>query len=508
MVGNLTIGSKDSCDIVLKGTGVSDVHCRCSRKLADGEDETLGEVTIEPIESSQIYVEGVLITDERVLQQGDLITLGDSIFLRFNFPARAALLKNNAMDNSSKKSISNNYEVLKKTLNTSSVNFTEFSNNTDKTLNNNVKITDKMKSLKLKANDSYPNKISNLQVFPILSPSKSIENCQANGNIDNANLDEMQQLEDVLKIFVEYNNNNNNNTSSTNNQSSRNNISVQTSSSEKINVTHQNRIKTNGSLPKNFHTAKDNAYDYFDNDSTTATDIEMYKKPQSPRTRIKTFVSSPTSDSSTIPPIDNDKSYEQHMNGIAVDKQAMSSNEKDYEKLIKSFEEKFRMDIYNIQHCESQTDVPCDTVHLTDLNSAKNDILAKIRELKILISDIYTIESETFLESDVEKSLVLAEMSNESSSLTILNEKLQTIKAKMKQLEVERMKRQKQQEIQQIQLKNIIRDKEAEIKMLEDQKEVSVHSENRLDELHKSLESDIKSYEDLEFHYLEEETEW
>lgn len=144
----------------------------------------------------------------------------------------------------------------------------------------------------------------------------------------------------------------------------------------------------------------------------------------------------------------------------------------------------------------------------SNLSREKNEILAKIRELKILISESERQESETFLESDVEKNLVLAEMTDEASSLTSLNDKLSTIKAKMKQLEIERAKRQKQQEIQQIKLKNVIRDKEAEIKMIKEQREISVESEYRLDELQKSLEMDRKTYEDLEFHCLEEETEW
>lgn len=295
-------------------------------------------------------------------------------------------------------------------------------------------------------------------------------------------------------------------------------------SSDKINVgttaltpTHQNRIKTNGSLPKNFHTKEHsyNSFDFFDASQST-DDIENYKKPQSPRTRIKTFVSSPTSTSSknslSSPPLSdsNDKNFEGSVGG--VDEKKMSKQyEKDYEELIKSFEDKFRRDIYNIQNCESHIDSSCDSSASTarsNLSREKNEILAKIRELKILISESERQESETFLESDVEKNLVVAEMTDEKANLSMLNEKLASIKAKMKQLEVERLKRQKQQEIQQIKLKNVIRDKEAEIKMIKDQREISVESEYRLDELQKSLESDIKTYEDLEFHYLEEETEW
>lgn len=98
--------------------------------------------------------------------------------------------------------------------------------------------------------------------------------------------------------------------------------------------------------------------------------------------------------------------------------------------------------------------------------------MAKIRELKILISDIQLQESETYLESDVEKSLVLAEMSNEKSNLETLNEKLSALKTQMKHLEIQRIRKQKQQEIQQIKLRNMIKDTEAEIKMLREQKEI------------------------------------
>lgn len=328
--------------------------------------------------------------------------------------------------------------------------------------------------------------------------------------------DKTKKFTHLLFFFLSLSNTDNNS-----NQSSKNNLQT---SSDKINTgttaalspTHQNRIKTNGSLPKNFHTKEHgyNSFDFFDAASQSTDDIENYKKPQSPRTRIKTFVSSPTNTSSKNSLSSNDKSFEGV--GGGADKK-MSANvsaqyEKDYEELIKSFEDKFRRDIYNIQNCESHIDSSCDssasTAARSNLSREKNEILAKIRELKILISESERQESETFLESDVEKNLVVAEMTDEKANLSMLNEKLASIKAKMKQLEVERLKRQKQQEIQQIKLKNVIRDKEAEIKMIKEQRDITVESEYRLDELQKSLETDIKTYEDLEFHYLEEETEW
>lgn len=166
-----------------------------------------------------------------------------------------------------------------------------------------------------------------------------------------------------LSVFIyptDYNKNDSNQSSKNNLQTSTDKINASASSSSS--TTHQNRIKTNGSLPKNFHT-KEHSYNSFDfYDATQSTeDIENYKKPQSPRTRIKTFVSSPTSNSSknSLSPPDNSNGVDKSFEGGCDDKKTAKSNgggglqyEKDYEKLIKSFEDKFRRDIFNIQNCE------------------------------------------------------------------------------------------------------------------------------------------------------------
>lgn len=480
ILGNITIGSGESCDIVIKGAGVQDVHCSVTRKLSINNN--LGDVILRPIGCAKILVEGTTIRDECFLQQGSMITIGENSYLRFNFPRKAAMLRTNAIDKKDKYD-----EVLKKSLNTSFVNFAEY--NSEKSLNNNDKVTEKMKNLKLQTNDSYP-KVTNMQAYPF--STNSLEATPKKSG----NLDEMQQLEQVLKMFVDYNNDN---------YTGESNKSLTQLSSDKINVSHQNRIKTNGSLPKNFHTKEHgHNFEFYDSDSKSTDDIEVYKKPQSPRTRIKTFVSSPITTKTCLSPTDNnDKSYADNRNG------SIESYEKDYEQLIKSFEEKFRLDIFNIQNCEKTSDsASAEFLDSTSLNSEKNEILSKIRELKILISDIHLQESETYLESDVEKSLVLAEMSNEATNLSYLNDKLSELKTQMKHLEIQRIRKQKQQEIYQIKLKNSIKDMEAEIKMLRDQKNISADSELRLSELLKKLEVDRKTYEDLEFHYLEEETDW
>ena len=160
-------------------------------------------------------------------------------------------------------------------------------------------------------------------------------------------------------------------------QTSSDKINVVTSSATTTTTTHQNRIKTNGSLPKNFHTKEHgyNSFDFFDATQST-DDIENYKKPQSPRTRIKTFVSSPTSNSSKnslSSPLSDDNSLDKSHEGVSVvvaadkTKNGESQYEKDYEKLIKSFEDKFRRDIFNIQNFEdnfsSTKNSHCDVLH-------------------------------------------------------------------------------------------------------------------------------------------------
>lgn len=484
ILGNITIGSSESCDIVIKGPGVQEVHCSVTRKLSVDEND-LGDVILSPFGSANILVEGSTIHDECYLQQGSMITIGENSYLRFNFPRRAAQLKTNAMDKNNAKEKYD--EVLRKSLNTNFVNFAEY--NSEKSLNNNDKVSEKMKNLKLQTNESYP-KVTNMQAYPF--SSNSIDTSpKKTGNVD-----EMQQLEQVLKMFVDYNNDN---------YTSDSNRSLARLSSDKVNVSHQNRIKTNGSLPKNFHTKEHgHSFEFYDSNAElkSTDDIQIYKKPQSPRTRIKTFVSSPTKN--CLSPTDNnDKSYADNRNT------SVESYEKDYEKLIKSFEEKFRMDIYNIQNCEKASDsASAENLDSSYLNGEKSEVLTKIRELKILISEIQLQESETYLDSDVEKSLLLGEMSNEKTNLLKLNSKLSELKTQMKHLEIQRIKKQKQQEIQQIKLKNAIKDIQAEIKMLGGQKDISPSAEQKLIELQNKLEHDRKTHEDLEFHYLEEETDW
>lgn len=485
------------------------------------QQDHLDDIVLHRIGNGRILVEGVDVDDECILQQGSMITIGESNCLRFNFPRKAELLKSNSCNINPAASSSSSAtvmdastekydEVLRKTLNTSYVNFAEYKS--EKTLNNNDNVSEKMKNLKLKTNgnDSYPTR-ANMQVYPFASNSLlaspqplSLDSSSSASAKTLENVEEMQQLEQVLKMFVDYNNDNRG-------ASNRSLTATSPTASSTTSTTsiHQNRIKTNGSLPKNFHTRDHaNNFDFSDSElrSMTADDIEMYKKPQSPRTRIRTFVTSPTSKTAgCLSPTDNnDKSYDD--NYKSKNSSIAESYEKDYEKLIKSFEEKFRMDIHSIQHNNGEQSSRASSEYLNA--QSKADVLSKIRELKVLISDIQTQESESHLESDVEKSLVLAEMSTEKSNLEKLNEKLSALKKQMKQLEIERIRKQKQQEIKQIKMKNSIKDIEAEIKMTREHKKLPDDAQKQLDELEERLEVDKKVYEDFEFHFLEDEAEW
>jgi predicted nucleic acid-binding Zn-ribbon protein len=120
-----------------------------------------------------------------------------------------------------------------------------------------------------------------------------------------------------------------------------------------------------------------------------------------------------------------------------------------------------------------------------------------------------------FHEFDMEKSLVTAEMTTESKKLLELEAKLTDLRRQMKKMELQRMSNQTSQEVQQIKLKNSMAVKQNEIDSIERQiwewkkenKDVS-ELEDKLNSTTDALENEQKSFEDLEFHFLEEEAEW
>lgn len=486
-----------------------------------------------------------------------MLTIGDSNCLRFNNPTKAELLKKTAEMNGlvGKKTIIdvNENDRFLKNFETNSKNFAE--NNVPKILNNSG--DKKMHNLKLKTNEFYP-KVGNLKIYPISPGNGPENNNHLNYNESHSNSlksnrdDEFKKLEEILQVCLEYDNSNNagGSTSNISNGSSSNNGTMERNKTSP--TPHQNRIKTNGSLPKNFHT-KDSNY-FFNNlyenvgdlsagdkksDSDGSCDrIDIPKKsyysPQSPRTRIKTFIPSPQQ--SRTSPVPIGKSEEPTKDSV----------KNDYEMLIKTFEDKFRMEIENLQKYSennefsnvpeknrpengvsgnsfkvngefSKTDDEKEDVEeaLNELKKTKVNILGKIRDLKIEISDLQRQENEMFHEFDMEKSLVAAEMTTEAEKLQELENKLFDLKANMKRMEIQRISNQTSQEVQQIKLKNGIEVKQNQIDELEKRIFDKRRNDEDVSELEETLnatvdalENDKKSFEDLEFHYLEEEAEW
>ena len=506
----------------MNGPAVFEHHCSITRN----EDD----VIISPCSNARILIDGVKITNDFYLQQGSMLTIGDSN-LRFNHPIKAEQLKKTAM-NSFNPTNEENEEIFCKKYKTNSINFTE--NNVPKNLNNSVdNISRKMQNLKLKTNESYPRVGSlPLKIYPIL------------GTVDQnapkllTPADEMKELDEVLQMFTEYNNNNNINNSSSKKATISSNGSGIIDRS-KTSPLLQNRIKTNGSLPKNFHT-KDGNY-FFNNfqdlgetankhkasyGSIDALDTPK-KSPHSPRTKIKTYIISPSKINTPIQDTND------------VKNRIHDSNKSEYDTLIKTFEDKFRMDIFDIQNCENQSlnevqrnvDSPM-YLHqykeklqndeseykasiINGIKIDKNEILINVRSLKMEISNLQRQESEIYHELDMEKSLVSAEMKTEEEKLSEFLGKLNQLRAQMNKMEFDRTENQSQQEAQQILIKSNIERKQNEVDNLRSKIKNDIQNLTVLKELEIQLESaiellenDKKIFEDMEFQYLEEETEW
>lgn len=525
---------------------------------------------------ARVLVDGVTVTDEFHLQQGSMLTLGESNFLRFNNPTKAEMLKKTALDAIDHGEYSEmingkngNEEKFTKSFEISSLNFTE--NSLSNKNMNNQEVTKKMQNLKLKTNDFYP-KVGNLKIYPI-SPQATGGNLNSFNNFNNSNSsnillnnsthshqdpekarknsaeEEMRSLEEILQTCLDYEQKNSlpsgYSVVSAANGGSNSNVSSNGSANGTMerNKTspqpYQNRIKTNGSLPKNFH-IKDNNY-FFNNlsdtspvgngqngqythnfhnysglsnnsepssaeskDSNLNDEPKKYHSPQSPRTRIKTFISPPSHAKITPPPVParpviqqqpiNSNNYA-NKNGMNGTNGMTESIKNDYEMLIKTFEDKFRAEIFSLQNYGENGDFPPQTPTkdkrheimpeferfngdysktddetdevlektVSDLKNEKFETLDKIRELKLEISDLQRQENEIFQESDMEKSLVTAEMSDEAKNLLELEEKLLELKQKMKRMEMQRKMNQATQEVQHNKLKGSIESKQKEI---------------------------------------------
>lgn len=112
---------------------------------------------------------------------------------------------------------------------------------------------------------------------------------------------------------------------------------------------------------------------------------------------------------------------------------------------------------------------------------------------------------------DMEKALVSGELATEKESLYQMEAELSMVQQKISRLEAQRRANRVMQETQQKKLQQTIEIKENELSGLEklyEENPADKSLREQLDDTIGSMENDKKMFEDLEFQYLEEETDW
>ncbi|XP_059608828.1 pleckstrin homology-like domain family B member 1 [Phlebotomus argentipes] len=571
-IGDLTIGSSPSCGVILNGSGVLPVHCTLYRNEE-------GDVLLVPEPEGRTLVDGNRVSEEVNLTQGAMLTIGKSNYLRFNNPAEAELIRStigsnerismpqidfrHSQDDSSgrEKDVksapeSHDEDIAEKltkieyaniknfhcpkvftadsvTVNTPAKDvlgpkYKNFTKNLNNSLNNSLNnlvnspssssiyenaggasgnILTTFNNLKVTPNpttyDRYP-KSFGLQVFPmngvnaqINSDSSEMHQRAQKERLREQEMSKVEQerLEEILQLCAEY---------------ERQNQSMQSS------PIVQNRIKTNGSLPREkkspfgegqqqqiFFPPDDKSRgrklnsgyeNVVLNPNTKRAEIspeEPVKKPtyipQSPRTKIRTTVSP---------------------------KSRVESCEKrtEYEILLQSFEERQKAEANKCQDLKfAASNQKWDDKLIGRVKSERNDVLMRVRELKTQIADLQRQEDEVLRELDMEKALVNAELSSEFVTLNEMRTELTALQGKIHRLEAQRNANRVMQETQQAKLRQKIEMLQDQVAGLEKLMAESGEDKELREELAKALESlenDRKVFEDLEFQYLEEETDW
>uniref|UniRef100_A0A6B2EE01 Putative kinesin-like protein n=1 Tax=Phlebotomus kandelakii TaxID=1109342 RepID=A0A6B2EE01_9DIPT len=560
-IGDLTIGSSPSCGVILNGSGVLPVHCTLYR------DEE-GNVLLVPEPEGRTLVDGNRVSEEVNLTQGAMLTIGKSNYLRFNNPAEAELIRStigsnerismpqidfrHSQEDTSEKSKNLNnspeshenvaekltkveYSNIKNfhcpkvftadsvTVNTPAKDvlgpkYKNFTKNLNNSLNNSLNnlvsspssssiyenasggasgsILTTFNNLKVtpSAYDRYP-KPFGLQVYPmngvnaqINSDSSEMHQRAQKERLREQEMSkaEQERLEEILQLCAEY---------------ERQNQSVQSS------PIVQNRIKTNGSLPREkkspfgeispqqiffppddksrgrkLHSGYENVVLNPNTKRAEITDEAAGKKyiPQSPRTKIRTTVSP---------------------------KGRMEEKRTEYEILLQSFEERQRAEANKSEDLRfPASNQKWDDKLIGRVKSERNDVLMRVRELKTQIADLQRQEDEVLRELDMEKALVNAELNTEFVTLNEMRTELTALQAKIHRLEAQRNANRVMQETQQAKLRQRIEVLQEKVARLEKTNERELREE--LERTLESLENDRKVFEDLEFQYLEEETDW
>ncbi|KAM7359919.1 uncharacterized protein ACRADG_002219 isoform 2-T4 [Cochliomyia hominivorax] len=437
------------------------------------------------------------------------------------------------------------------------------------------------------AYDRYP-KLGNMQIFPMTtvnnemntqSSSKLTMNSQYQNNDNkehngNITLDEKEHLDDMLKICSEYTDRQNQNSSNCGSMSS--------------SPIVQNRIKTNGSLPRDkkspfqydfssgslmqqsfegsFNNLSLNNSDANASGTSYSTGYENVRivqqnrveingqllhspksgyenvvigkyVPQSPRNKIRTNCMSPKKDQSFGTIFSPQKAEPQSLNCTKINKQ------QEYDDLLKTFGEKLQQEMKNIEECSRyQPPKPAiySTASTTQQRSNKN-----INNLKLNLKQPSSLQNSpkpnkkpapaprTLLKSSnngtggslphlaatnqpinvaSEKEM---ERKTELDSLVLSKQELENIldmlQDKIHRLEAQRNATRVMEENQQAKLKQSIEMKMDQVKKLKDMLKQKPNNEclkEELKNISESLDNDRKQFEDLEFQYLEEESEW
>ncbi|XP_075155300.1 uncharacterized protein LOC142228694 [Haematobia irritans] len=391
-VGDTTIGSSLQSNISLSGSGVKPYHCTIYRSEEN-------QVTLVPERDARILIDGILIGQEIDLKQGAMITLGDSYYLRYNNPQEALRMRTamgsswDDFENDEAAVLDNFYEtnINPKVRSQEEAIYSEKGNYDSKPLDIdswqcpkvftadlvtvNMPAKDVLgqkyasfaknlaenhrndKNVITKNNDglyaNIPQFSSNTdsefltKVSNTHTPQKSVEIGKPKS--ETPAFDSKDYLEDMLRLCTEY--------------TDRQDRSGGSSSSSPI---VQNRIKTNGSLPREkkspFHqefnvgsensspNCKSSGYENVrtfyqprseceNATNTTSSGYENVKFiPQSPRTKIRTNCLSPKKDSHL-------SNYPNTKRSVG-DPKAKTTN---YEDLMKTFEEKFQKEIQAIE---------------------------------------------------------------------------------------------------------------------------------------------------------------
>ncbi|KAI5704056.1 hypothetical protein M8J75_001570 [Diaphorina citri] len=150
---------------------------------------------------------------------------------------------------------------------------------------------------------------------------------------------------------------------------------------------------------------------------------------------------------------------------------------------------------------------------IDELKEKRARLLSELNEIKSNVQDIQQQEQELSRELEMEKAFLDAEWKTENDLLVKEEKRVSSLKEKIEECELQMDKCKQQQKDRQLHCKQSLEQQQSVLKTL--QQQLDTCSEQLRDDLNESisqqqelLESEKKSFEDLEFSLLEEEADW